>query len=343
MTNKLTKPSTKKTPTKTSPKTKITSASNLSSNEKTIVMTTKVGVVGLGIMGSSIATNLHSAGFEVFGFDPSKEQQKLLKKVGITICDQVSQVAQSCDYILLSLPSVYALKAVSEEIAANAKKGTIVAELGTLPHDAKEAARVLLATKGIILLDCPLSGTGAQAITRDLAVYASGDKKAITKMDSVFEGFARARYNVGEFGQGMKMKLVANHLVAIHNVAAAEAILLGAEMGLDANQVVEVIGDGAGSSRMFQVRGPSMANRTWNVATMKIEVWAKDMHLIGEAIKSYNVPAPLFSSCMPIYHAAAALGHQKDDTAVVYKVLENWSTSAVKKAPIKSPKKGSKS
>ena len=96
----------------------------------------------------------------------------------------MSQVAQSCDYILLSLPSVYALKAVSEEIAANAKKGTIVAELGTLPHDAKEAARVLLASKGIILLDCPLSGTGAQAITRDLAVYASGDKKAITKIIS---------------------------------------------------------------------------------------------------------------------------------------------------------------
>ena len=298
---------------------------------------TKVGVVGLGIMGSSIATNLHTSGFSVFGFDPSKEQQKLLKKVGITICQQVSDVAKECDFLLLSLPSVYALKAVSEEIAANAKKGTIVAELGTLPHDAKETARALLATKGIILLDCPLSGTGAQAKTRDLAVYASGDKTAITKMDPVFEGFARARYNVGEFGQGMKMKLVANHLVAIHNVAAAEAILLGAEMGLDANQVVEVIGDGAGSSRMFQVRGPSMANRTWHEATMKIEVWAKDMHLIGEAIKSYNVPAPLFSSCMPIYHAAAALGHQKDDTAVVYKVLENWSTSA-NKAPVKTKK-----
>ena len=161
---------------------------------------TKVGVVGLGIMGSSIATNLHASGFSVFGFDPSKEQQKLLKKVGITICQQVSEVAKECDFLLLSLPSVYALKAVSEDIAANAKKGTIVAELGTLPHDAKEAARALLATKGITLLDCPLSGTGAQAKTRDLAVYASGDKKAIAKMDAVFEGFARARYNVGEFG-----------------------------------------------------------------------------------------------------------------------------------------------
>lgn len=323
---------------------------NVSNSPKTPVVKTKVpvhsnnedvvGMIGLGIMGSAIATNLHQAGFHVIGFDPSPKQQKIMKKVGIDIAAHVAELAQKSNYILMSLPSVYALQAVVDEICLTAKKGLIVAELGTLPQDAKEQARQTLANKGVTLLDCPLSGTGAQAKTRDLAVYASGDKKSIMKMDHVFEGFARARYNVGEFGQGMKMKLVANHLVAIHNISTAEGILLGVQMGLDPHQIVSVIGDGAGSSRMFQVRGPMMANRNWNEATMKINVWAKDMHLIGEAIKSHAVPAPLFSACMPIYHAAKAMGHDEDDTAVVYKVLEEWSAPLPKKSA--STKKKSK-
>ena len=151
-------------------------------------------------------------------------------------------------------------------------------------------------------------------------------------MEPVFKGFARGCYYVGPFGQGMKMKIVANHLVAIHNVSTAESILLGIQMGLDPNMIVKVIGDGAGSSRMFQVRGPSMANRTWDKATITIDVFSKDMHLIGEAIESYAVPAPLFSSCVPVYNAAKALGHGQDDTASVYKVLEDWSATAVKKS-----------
>ncbi len=291
-----------------------------------------VGVIGLGIMGSSIATNLHRAGFQVFGFDPSPKQQKLLKKIGIEVCASVSEVAQQCPYMLLSLPSVLALENVTKDIASSAKKGTIVAELGTLPHDAKEASRQLLSKKGIQLLDCPLSGTGAQAVTGDLIVFASGEKKQTVAMEPVFKGFARGCYYVGPFGQGMKMKIVANHLVAIHNVSTAESILLGIQMGLDPNMIVKVIGDGAGSSRMFQVRGPSMANRTWDKATITIDVFSKDMHLIGEAIESYSVPAPLFSSCVPVYNAAKALGHGQDDTASVYKVLEDWSATAVKKS-----------
>jgi 3-hydroxyisobutyrate dehydrogenase-like beta-hydroxyacid dehydrogenase len=301
-----------------------------------------VGFIGLGIMGSAMSMNLVKAGFHVYGFDPSPKQQKLMKKEGIDIQASASDVAAKATHILLSLPSVPALISVAQDIANSAKKGTVVAELGTLPGEAKEAARAILASKEITLLDCPLSGTGAQAKTKDLVVYASGDKKAIQKMTAVFEGFARAIYNIGEFGHGMKMKLVANHLVAIHNVASAEAILLGVQMGLDANQIVEVIGNSAGSSRMFQVRGPSMANRTWGEATMKIDVWNKDMHLISGAIESYAVPAPVFASCIPVYNAANALGHAKDDTAVVYKVLENWATPMPTKNLKKSKKKSKK-
>ncbi|MEI7427570.1 MAG: NAD(P)-dependent oxidoreductase [Betaproteobacteria bacterium] len=327
----------KKSTTVSAPVAKKSTVKKINVQEKPVV-----GFIGLGIMGSAMSANLHQAGFHVFGFDPSPKQQKVMKKEGIDIQANVADVASKANHILLSLPSVPALMQVAKDIAASAKKGTVVAELGTLPIDAKEAARDILAKAGVILLDCPLSGTGAQAKTRDLVVYASGDKKAIQEMRPVFDGFARAMYNIGDFGQGMKMKLVANHLVAIHNVASAEAILLGVQMGLDANQIVEVIGNSAGSSRMFQVRGPAMANRTWSEATMKIDVWNKDMHLISGAIESYAVPAPVFASCIPVYNAANALGHAKDDTAVVYKVLENWSAPLAKKSVAKKKKKSKK-
>ena len=290
-------------------------------------------------MGSAIASNLVKAGFTVEGYDPSIEQQKLLAKAGVKISKTVEELASHNSIILMSIPSVPVLESSVQAIAKNSIKGTIVAELSTLPNTAKLAAKEILAKKGIGLLDCPLSGTGAQAKTRDLAIYASGDSKLIKKMEHVFAGFARVNYNVGEFGCGMQMKLIANLLVAIHNVSTAEAILLGAQMGLDPQKVVDVISDGAGSSRMFQVRGPAMANRSWDDATMKIEVWAKDMHLIGEAMKEYSVPTPLFNACAPVYHAAKALGHAKRDTAVVYEVLERWSKPLKPRATTKSSKK----
>ena len=140
-------------------------------------------------------------------------------------------MAQRCKYIVLSLPSVAALEQVCAELIASGARGLVVAETGTLPETAKVAARNALAPHGIVLLDCPLSGTGAQALTRDLAVYASGDARAIKSFAPVFDGFARVRHDVGSFGKGMRMKLVANLLVAIHNVSAAEALLMGSRCG----------------------------------------------------------------------------------------------------------------
>lgn len=292
-----------------------------------------VGMIGLGIMGSAMAENLLKAGFPVHGYDPVKAQTRRLRQVGGTPQPNVVGVAAQCDYVVLSLPSTAALAQVVNELAAHGRRGSVVAEVSTLPIEAKEQARAGLAAAGIVLLDCPLSGTGEQAKSRDLAVYASGDRQAIRRFEPVFGGFARAVYNVGTFGKGMQMKLVANLLVAIHNVSTAEAMLMGTRMGLDAKTMVSVLADGAGGSRMFQVRGPVMAERSWDKATMKVEVWKKDMGLIADALRDLAVPAPLFSATLPIYHAAMALGHAQDDTASVYDVLEQWAAPVGRKKP----------
>jgi L-threonate 2-dehydrogenase len=309
-------------------------------NKKTTAAPTKpaVGVIGLGIMGSAISANLVKAGFAVYGYDPVAKACARLTKDGGTPCKSATEVAKHCSYVVLSLPSEAALDRVCAELIAAVPKGMVAAECSTLPETAKMRAHATLAQHKITLLDCPLSGTGAQAITRDLAVYASGDAKAIKAFAPVFDGFARACYEVGGFGNGMRMKLVANLLVAIHNVSTAEAILMGVRSGLDAATIVKVVADGAGGSRMFQVRGPAMVKRSWGEATMKVSTWQKDMRLINDALQATDTSAPLFATTMPIYNAAMALGHGSDDTASVYSVLEHLMGAAAKPQPrLKAP------
>jgi len=281
-----------------------------------------VGIIGLGIMGSAMSANLVKAGFKVFGYDIAPKARAALRRVGGFPVRSASDVLENSSVVITSLPSAAALHAVCREIG---KKGVIVVETSTLPIEDKVRARDVLKKKGITLLDCPLSGTGAQARTGDLSVYGSGDEKSFRKTVPVLKGFSRAHYFLGEFGNGSKMKYVANLMVAIHNVSAAEAFVLGMKAGLPPEMIYRVAGDGAGSSRMFQVRGPMMVAADYRDATMKNEVWQKDMKIIGGYARKLGVVAPLFNASAAVYKAAMAQGFAKQDTAAVCAVLEGMA------------------
>src|SRR5206468_1551924 len=155
----------------------------------------------------------------------------------------------------------------------------IAIELSTLPLDAKQAAHDRLQTAGVALLDCPLSGTGAQAVTRDLAAYASGDEAAYNACHDVFAAFCRVSHYLGAFGNGSRMKFVANLLVSVHNAAAAEAIVLGAKAGLEPARLLEVLSSGAGNPRIFDFGGPVMARVVSTPSTAPLQGLQKDRAL----------------------------------------------------------------
>ena len=284
-----------------------------------------VGMIGLGIMGSAMSANLARAGFRVAGFDVVPRRRAEHARSGGVAARSPREVAKRANIIVTSLPSAEALSQVAEALAQSASRGTIVIETSTLPIQVKETAHDVLAHHEVVLLDCPLSGTGAQARVKDLIIYVSGDRAAYRKAASVMEGFTRANYYVGPFGAGSKMKFVANLLVAIHNVAAAEAMVLAMKAGLDPALVLKVVSDGAGSSRMFQVRGPMMVKGDYSEATMKNEVWQKDMTIIADFARSLDCPTPLFAASTPIYNAAMAMGLAKEDTGAVCAVLEEMA------------------
>ena len=287
-------------------------------------MSKRIGVVGLGIMGSAISGNFLKSGYDVAGFDVSPQQIEAFTANGGTALGSPAEVAAQSDVVLTLLPSIAALDAVCTGADGFAHAGITdftVMECSTLPIEDKLRNHEALSAVGITMLDSPLSGTGAQAREKDLAVYLSGDENAAKACTDIIEGFARAHYYVGPFGSGSKMKYVANHLVAIHNIAAAEAFVLGMKAGLDAQTIFDVIADSAGTSRMSEVRGPMMVADDYSDATMKISTWQKDMGIIGDFAKGLDCPTPLFGTCADIYTAGMAQGRADEDTAAVCAIL----------------------
>src|SRR5580765_4515435 len=280
------------------------------------------GVIGLGIMGGSFARSLVANGWRVVGFDISAARCKDLARAGVEIVHDAKAVAAAAPIVITSLPKPEALMATAKSLAGAGLPHRIIAECSTFTIEDKEAAERVLRGQGHVVVDCPFSGTGSQAKTGDLVIYASGDRKAIGKVKPVFAGFSRKTYDVGAFGNGSRMKYVANLLVAINNVASAEAMVLGMKSGLDPRTIFEMISNGAGNSRVFELRAPMMAKGRYDDASMKIKVWQKDMDVIGAFAKRMRVPTPLFTATLPVYAATLKGGHGEDDTASVCAVLE---------------------
>jgi putative dehydrogenase len=283
-----------------------------------------VGIVGLGIMGGAFAQHLRAARFNVVGYDVAAARRSALRKLGGVAAVSSAGVAGAARILITSLPSLPAFETAllgKDGIAAGARKGTIVIEASTLPLEVKEDARKRLARTGVILLDCPISGTGAQAAAKDIVIYASGDRRACARCKAVFAGFARNAYYCGVFGVGSKLKFIANLLVTIHNLSTAEAFVLAERAGVDTGLMYRVIKDGAGTSRMFEVRGPLMVKQRYLPATMKIDVYQKDIAIIKAFAAKLGCPTPLFSLSKRYYDMAYAGGFAKHDTAAVHAVL----------------------
>ena len=293
-------------------------------------MSKTVGMLGLGIMGSAISRSLIERGWRIIGFDIDATRRAEAAQAGVTVAIDAAQVAREATVIMTSLPSPAAVIDVAQIIANSGQPKRIVVELSTLALADKFRFEAILKKAGHIALDCPLSGTGAQARNRDLIVYASGDSDAIAQCNSLFADFARQSADLGSYGNGSKMKFVANHLVAIHNVATAEAMVLAQRAGLDPKMVVELVGPGAGGSRMFQMRAPMMVERVYEPATMKISIWKKDMAIIAEFAEDVGCATPMFSSTQPVYTDAMAMGLGDQDTAAVFEVLKKTIIMAPK-------------
>ena len=289
----------------------------------------RVGLIGLGTMGGIIARALIQSGYEIVGYDPAAKARAGLRRAGGRALASNVEVARQAQMLISSLPSTAALHAVVADLvqAGDLPHRQIIIETSTLPLAEKLSAAAALHKHGWLMVDAPISGTATPNPKQNWIIYLSGTQAACREAAALASAFTLQAPRVGPFGAGTKLKLAANHLVAIYNVAYAEMVTFCRQMGLDPAVALEHMGNspyiGTGAMRL---RVPLMIARQYQPATMKMILWQKDMQIISDMAREVHCPTPLLDTCHSLYTAAMAMGLGESDTAATAEVLARMTS-----------------
>jgi L-threonate 2-dehydrogenase len=295
---------------------------------------TTVGIVGLGLLGSAIASRFIKAGHAVVGFDILPARVAALTAMGGKAAPSAAAVAQSAEAVCTLLPSLAAAETAvlgRDGILAGARPGLTVIQMSTISPALTERLAREVTGKGLGFLDCPVSGTTSMIDRGDGSFFVGGERALYDRWRPVLESVLPRAVLVGRVGQAMTLKLVANLLVALHSAAAAEALTLARKAGLDLDIALDVLNSSAATSAMLKVRGP-MILRGEFPAQMKLDLFMKDLHLMQEAAAAVGAPLPFTDLAERLYAAAQAAGHGAEDLAVVVTALEKQGAGR-RKAP----------
>ena len=285
---------------------------------------TTVGVVGLGLLGHAVASRLIAAGHRVAGYDVVAERRDALKSLGGEPLASVQAVAAGLDIVCTLLPSLAAVEDVilgRGGIVDGARPGTTVVQMSTISPVLTERLDKEVTARGLGFLDCPVSGTSGMVERGNGVIFVGGARPLFDRWQSVLDAVLPRPVYVGRAGQAMTLKLVANLLVALHSAAAAEALTMARRAGLDLGLTLDVLGSGAATSRMLEVRGPLIVKGEFP-AQMKLDLFMKDLHLIQDAARDVGAALPLTDVAERLYGAVADSGHGGEDLAVVVRAIE---------------------
>ena len=287
-------------------------------------MADAVGIVGLGLLGHAVAARLAAAGTRLVGYDVIGERREALKALGGEPAGSIAAVAGATDVVITILPSLDAVEAVilgRDGIVDVARAGTTVVQMSTISPSLTEKLARDVTARGLGFLDCPVSGTSGMVERGNGVIFAGGERALFDRWASMLAAVLPRPVYVGRAGQAMMLKLVANLLVALHSAAAAEALTMARRAGLDLGLVLDVLGSGAATSRMLEVRGPLIAQGEFP-PQMKLDLFMKDLHLIQDAAHGIGAPLPLTDVAERLYAAVAGDGHGGEDLAVVVRAFE---------------------
>ena len=283
-----------------------------------------IGSIGLGAMGGSYAKFLIEDNYTVYGVDPDTQNAEIFTSLGGVLLNNISELVDKSNVIILSLPTVPIFKEVINEIEVNGKsnESKILIDMNTISLDDKIETKNKLEKLNISMVDAPVSGTGAQAKVKDIVVMSSGDKTIVDECDDIFKSFSKQNIYVGEFGNGIKFKIMANLLVTVHNTVTAEALLLGQKAGLEEKMIYEVLNAGAATSVMLDKRMPLMINKNYEPATASMRIFLKDIDVITDYLKSNNLNSPTFEAAANLYNQSKENIPITYDTAAIYEQLK---------------------
>ena len=278
-----------------------------------------VGVIGLGKMGLPIAQNLIERGFTVTGYRRSGSPE--LADAGGAVAASPAEVAASADVLLSIVPGA---GDVEEIICGPAgtlsalRPGTVHIEMSTIEVDRKARLRDKVRASGGDLLDCPISGSPGMVGPRLATTFASGDRGSVEVVSAVLDAVSGPWVYTGAFGTGARMKYIANLLLAVHTVAAAEAIALARLSGLDLELVQRTLDSSIASSAIWTQRGPVMAERRWSPAPGPIATLQPILDQIEAHAAQAGLSAPVFAAAKEVFDKAFADGWGDLDIASVH-------------------------
>jgi L-threonate 2-dehydrogenase len=279
----------------------------------------RVGMIGLGKMGMPIARNLMERGFEVIGY--RRHASPELAEAGGTVAGSAAEVAANASVLLSIVPDAEAVQEVvcGETGTLTAlRAGTIHIEMSTIDVQRKSRIRDAVRAKGGDLLDCPISGGPVLVAPRKATTFASGDESSVEAVRHVLDAISGPWVYTGPFGTGARMKYIANLLLAVHTVAAAEALALARRCGLDLELVQQTLDGSIAESAIWKQRGPLMRDRAWSPAPGPVSTLHPILEQIEDTAAQAGLSTPVFASAKVIFDKAIADGWGDLDIACVH-------------------------
>jgi L-threonate 2-dehydrogenase len=292
----------------------------------------RVGIIGLGKMGLPIARNLIERGFTVIGYRRSGSPE--LVQAGGTVAGSPAEVAAGADVLLSILPGAREVEEViggPDGTLAAMRSGTVHIEMTTVDVDSKARLRDAVVARGGDMLDCPISGSPGMVAPRLATTFASGDPVSISAVSAVLDAISGPWIYTGAFGTGARMKYIANLLLAVHTVAAAEAMALARRSGLDLALVQKTLENSISSSAIWKQRGPMMAERAWSPAPGPIRTLQPILEQIEAHAAQTGLSTPVFAAAKEAFGKALADGWGDLDIASVHDQVSG--VSALEESP----------
>lgn len=286
----------------------------------------RVGVIGLGKMGLPIARNLMERGFGVTGY--RRHGSPELAAAGGTVARSSADVAATADVLLSIVPDAAAVREVicgEAGTLTTLRPGTIHIEMSTIGVADKGRLRDAVRSKGGDLLDCPISGSPGMVAPRLATTFASGERASVDAIATVLDAISGPWVYTGPFGTGARMKYIANLLLAVHTVAAAEALTLARQCGLDLELVQRTLNGSIAESAIWKQRGPMMAQRAWSPAPGPVATLHPILDQIEDCAAEAGLSTPVFAAAKEIFDKALADGWGDLDISCVYDQISGES------------------
>ncbi len=290
-------------------------------------MAETIGFIGLGAMGGGMARNLLKSGYALVVNDIDSAKVAAVVASGAKAAATPAEVARQSVRTITMVETTAQTEDVilgNNGIIEGAARGHVVAMMSTIDPNAARRIHDRLREAGIAMLDAPVSGGSARAISGELSVIAGGDAATFDSCAAMFKAMASNQFHVGSIGQGLALKLVNNLLIQVNTVAIAEAFVMGAKAGLDPQVMYDVIKVSTGASFALDYRVPRMLSGDFKPGGT-IDISYKDQELETAFAKSLGVPLLLANVSQQVYQMARAQGLAKEDGASIVKVYERMA------------------